>query len=139
MVLVTNFIAGSVQANSDVKLGGAEACPKEGCPDHSPDIDGPSTNKQSNASPPVTANDVNEGKDGISDLAEVPTDPAWWHLLTQAKTELARVTGTLYDTLNTVTLRFAEIVRKIMNEELYDIIATLLTKVGSVMSKPGEL
>lgn len=80
----------------------------------------------------------NNGEDmeRISDLAEVP-DSAWWDLLTKAKNELARVTRTLYDTLNTITSNFAEIVRKIMNEEMYDIMATLLTKVEYLMFKPG--
>ena len=58
--------------------------------------------------------------------------------MSKAKTELTRVTKTLHDTLSSITTRFADIVRKIMNEELYDILTTSFMKVGNLMYKPGE-
>ena len=111
----------------------AKSCPTEGCSNGpTPDGDG-----EGSSDLPMNMDD-GEDTDRISELAEVP-DLAWWDLLTKAKTELATVTKTLYDrdTLNTIKSNFAEIVRKIMNEELYDIMATLLTKVGYLMFKPG--
>ena len=106
-----------------------ESCPKEGCPDG---------DRQNNVTLPLAAK--GEGLDGISaDLAEIPEgDPAWWNLLSKAKAELTRVTGTLHDTLNTITSRFADTIREILNKELYDIIAALLKKVEYIMFKPGE-
>ena len=64
-----------------------------------------------------------------TELAEVPGDPAWWDLLSKAKSELARVTRTLHDTLSSITSTFADIVRKIMTEDMYNILETLIKKI----------
>ena len=115
----------------------SKSCPSEGCPVTPKDADHDRKHQgnQFIQYPPPTAG---ESEDRISDLAEVPGDPAWWDLLSKAKTELARVTHTLHDTLSSITSKFAEIVRKIMNEEMYDILATLMTKIGNLMYQPGK-
>lgn len=95
-----------------------ESCSKDDCPNGL-------TDGETLASP------------SVSDLAELP-DPGWWDLLGKTKAELVRITGTLYDTLNSITSKFADIVRQIMNEELYDILAKVMAKVGYVMFQPGE-
>ena len=102
-----------------------DSCPHEGCPSEP-------TTEQIITEPPLTA-EYEEDMEKINELAEVP-NPAWWDLLSKAKTELTRVTRTLHDTLSSITSKFADIVRHILNEELYDIIASTLTKV---MFKPG--
>ena len=121
---------------------GSKSCPSEGCPDGgSPkDTDAGRADHEQQGNqfiqyPSTTA--AGENGDHTSDLAEVPGDPAWWDLLSKAKSELARVTHTLHDTLSSITSRFANIVRKIMNEEMYDILAILMTKIGNLMYQPG--
>ena len=114
-----------------------KSCPSEAdCPD-TPKISDEQQGSQFIQYPPTSANLNSKGVDHVSDLAEVPADPAWWDWLSKAKTELARVTSTLHDTLSSITSTFANIVRKIMNEELYDILATLMMKIGNLMYQPG--
>ena len=144
--ILTHFVLSlAIVSATDVNVPAPESnedtadnrsCPKDGCPDKVSDtLDDPSVNSSETLSPDQDG----DTKPAVSskDLAEVQ-DPGWWDLLSQAKTELTRLTGTLYDTLNTVTSTFADTVRKIMNEELYDILAVMFGKVGRVMLKPGE-
>jgi hypothetical protein len=109
-----------------------KSCPSEGCPPAA-------------GTPTDEASHGREQQDNLfvqyppptTELAEVPGDPAWWDLLSKAKSELARVTHTLHDTLSSIASKFADIVRRIMNEEMYDILATLMTKMGNLMYQPG--
>ena len=111
-----------------------KSCPSEGCPSGAA---GTMPNDTASHNHEQEDNQVVQQPPPATELAEVPGDPAWWDLLSKAKSELARVTHTLHDTLSSITSTFANIVRKIMNEEMYDILATLMTKIGNLMYQPG--
>lgn len=120
----------------DLSKEGKESCPKEGCPD---DVQTPG----GYSPPPTSAGSNDEGTtEGGSELAKVSKDDGIGlidRILGSASTGLARVGRTLYDTLNDLSSRFADTVRKIMSEELYDLIAGSMKTVGKAMFTPGEL
>ena len=106
--------------------GKSESCPSEGCPSGAA---GTVPNDAASHDHEQEDNQVVQQPPPATQLAEVPGDPAWWDLLSKAKSELARVTHTLHDTLSSITSTFANIVRKIMNEDMYNILATLINKI----------
>lgn len=99
-----------------------ESCPVEGCPyDNEEDGHG-------GYSPPRS--EVIEFRDDEPGLLRT--------LWGSATTGLATVSRTLYDTLSDMSSRFADTVRKIISEELYDLLAASVKKVGAAMFSPGE-
>ena len=110
-----------------------ESCPTEGCPDSSEDSRG-----DHEAPPPKEDNEERE-KRPKSEVATMPGDPGVLDFLFSSATNgLATVGRTLYDTMSDMSSRFADTVRKIMNEELYDILAASASKVGQAIFTPGE-
>jgi hypothetical protein len=112
-----------------------EACPAEGCP---------YDNEQSDSghggySPPKREDSGENGPN--HEVAKVSdSDPGglFATIFGSATTGLAKVSRTLYDTLSDMSSRFADTVRKIMNEELYDLLAASAKKVGEALFSPGE-
>ena len=111
-----------------------ESCPAEGCPYDNQDGHG-------GYSPPPNSNEK-EGDEGRTNhgVAKVSDDYTglWKTIFGSASTGLATVGRTLYDTMSDMTSKFADTVRKIMNEELYDLLAASAKKVGEAMFTPGE-
>lgn len=106
-----------------------ESCPAEGCPD--------SSGGDHEAPPP--RDDEERDKKPKSEVAALPGDPGVLNFLFNSATNgLATVGRTLYDTMSDMSSRFADTVRKIMNEELYDILAASASKVGQAIFTPGE-
>lgn len=119
----------------DLSKKGRDSCPTEGCPDD--------LQTQGGYSPPPTSEGTsNEGtREGGNELAKVSEDDGIGlidRILGTASTGIAKVGRTLYDTLSDMSSRFADTVRQIMSEELYDLIASSAKKVGEAMFTPGE-
>ena len=111
-----------------------ESCPAEGCPHDTNDDSG-----HGGYSPPKRDGDDDE-KGPNHEVAKVSdSDPGLFStIFGSASTGLATVGRTLYDTLSDIMSRFADTVRKIMNEELYDLLAASAKKLGEAMFSPGE-
>lgn len=115
-----------------------ESCPKEGCPggeegtESVPDGDG--------SRPPSHSSEQRDKEDSKSEVARVSKDsPGLLNMIFgSASTGLATVGRTLYDTLNDLTSRFAETVRQIVSEELYDLMVASMKGVRKAMFTPGE-
>ena len=120
----------------DLSKEGKESCPKEGCPDDVQSQGGYS-------SPPSSASSNDEDtREGGNELAKVSEDDGIGlldRILGTASTGLSKVGRTVYDTLSDMSSRFADTVRQIMSEELYDLIAASVKTVGDAMFTPGEL
>ena len=110
-----------------------ESCPAEGCPHGNEDGHG-------GYSPPKSTEREDDEEQKNREVAKVSdSDPGLFAtIFGSASTGLATVSRTLYDTLSDMTSRFADTVRKIMNEELYDLLAASAKKVGEAMFSPGN-
>ena len=116
----------------DLNKNGRESCPKEGCPDES----GQQT-RGGFSPPPTNKGEPEKGSNEVATVSE--DDPGLLKMiLGTASTGLATVSRTLYDTMSDMSTRFAETVRKIMNEELHDMIAASMKKIGQAFFTPGE-
>ena len=111
-----------------------ESCPAEGCPYENED------SGHSGGYNPPKREDGHENGPTNHEVAEVSdSDPGLFSkIFGSASTGLATVSRTLYDTMSDMTSRFADTVRKIMNEELYDLLVASAKKVGDAMFSPGE-
>lgn len=112
-----------------------ESCPAEGCPYDDED------SGHGGYSPPKSTESEDSEEGPNREVAKVPdSEPGLFKtIFGSASTGLATVGRTLYDTLSDMSARFADTVRKIMNEELYDLLATSVKKVGEALFSPGEI
>ena len=111
------------------------SCPAEGCPYDNEDSSG-----HGGYTPPPRGED-NEKEPSNHEVAKVSDSDhggLFAKIFGSATTGLATVGRTLYDTLSDMSSRFADTVRKIMNEELYDLLAAAAKKVGRSMFSPGQ-
>ena len=111
-----------------------ESCPAEGCPNDNTD------SGHGGYSPPKSTEKEDGEKGPNHEVAKVSdSEPGLFKtIFSSATTGLATVSRTLYDTLSDMSSRFADTVRKIMNEELYDLLAASAKKVGEALFSPGE-
>ena len=111
-----------------------ESCPAEGCP-----YDDNEASGHGGYTPPPKGEDK-EKEPSNREVAKVSDDDGGLlaKIFGSATTGLATVGRTLYDTLSDMSSRFADTVRKIMNEELYDLLAASAKKVGEAMFSPGQ-
>lgn len=109
-----------------------ESCPAEGCPYDNEDGHG-------GYSPPKSAEREGDEERKNHEVAKVSdSGPGLFTtIFGSATTGLATVGRTLYDTMSDMTSRFADTVRKIMNEELYDLLEATVKKVGEALFSPG--
>lgn len=110
-----------------------DSCPREGCPD------GEQT--QGGYSPPTSSGSLDDEDKG-NELAKVSEDERIGlldRIFGTATTGIATVGRTLYDTMSDMSSRFAETVRTIVSEELYDLMAASAKKIGEAMFTPGKV
>lgn len=111
-----------------------ESCPAEGCPYDNED------SGHGGYTPPPKGED--NGKEPsnheVAKVSDGDHGGLFAKIFGSATTGLATVGRTLYDTLSDMSSRFADTVRKIMNEELYDLLAASAKKVGDAMFSPGQ-
>ena len=125
----------------DLNKEGRESCPREGCPDERGPHSTGGFRPPTSASESSQQGDEEDKRDDSTDVAKVHEgDPGFLNMIFgSATTGLATVGRTLFDTMNDLTKRFADTVRKIMSEELYDLMVGSMTKIREAMFTPGEL
>ena len=121
----------------DLNKKGRESCPREGCPDERRQDTPGGFRPPSSESSGQDEDDWIDERTGVAKVHE--GDPGILNMLFgSARTGLATVGRTLYDTINDLTNRFAETVRKIMSEEFYDLMVGSMTKIRNAMFTPGK-